>query len=37
VNYGNGHPQASGGALLPAVWNRFVTDLGFEAEMQVTA
>ena len=37
VNYGNGHPQASGGALLPAAWNNFITDLGFEADMQVTA
>ena len=37
VNYGNGHPQASGGALPPAAWNRFVTDLGFDADAQVMA
>ena len=37
VNYGNGHPQASGGALLPAAWNRFVTGLGFDTDAQVTA
>jgi len=27
--YGNGHAQATGGALKPADWNRFVADLGF--------
>lgn len=37
VNYGNGHAQASGGALLPAAWNRFVAELGFDADMQVSA
>lgn len=37
VNYGNGHAQASGGALPPAAWNRFVAGLGFEADMQVPA
>lgn len=37
VNYGNGHAQASGGALPPAAWNRFVTGLGFGADMQVPA
>jgi single-stranded-DNA-specific exonuclease len=37
VNYGNGHAQASGGALLPAAWNRFVAGLGFGAGMQVPA
>lgn len=35
VNYGNGHAQASGGALPPAAWNRFVAGLGFGAGMQV--
>jgi single-stranded-DNA-specific exonuclease len=37
VNYGNGHAQASGGALSPAAWNRFVAGLGFDADMQVAA
>ena len=37
VNYGNGHPQASGGALPPTAWNRFVAGLGFGADMQVPA
>jgi single-stranded-DNA-specific exonuclease len=37
VNYGNGHAQASGGALPPAAWNRFVAELGFDAAMQVPA
>ena len=32
--YGNGHAQATGGALRPADWNAFVTDLGFP-EQQV--
>ena len=27
--YGNGHAQATGGALRPADWNAFVSDLGF--------
>ena len=35
VNYGNGHPQASGGALPPDSWNRFAASLGFGADMQV--
>jgi single-stranded-DNA-specific exonuclease len=35
INYGNGHAKASGGALQPAAWNRFVTNLGFDAEEQV--
>ncbi|WP_431272236.1 hypothetical protein [Dankookia sp. P2] len=37
VQYGNGHPQASGGALPPEAWNRFVAGLGFGAEGQVPA
>ncbi|MDB5382793.1 MAG: family phosphoesterase, partial [Rhodospirillales bacterium] len=37
VNYGNGHAQASGGALLPEAWNSFVAGLGFGADMQVPA
>ncbi|TDH58487.1 DHH family phosphoesterase [Dankookia rubra] len=37
VQYGNGHPQASGGALPPAAWNRFVAGLGFGVEGQVPA
>ncbi|SDB74299.1 hypothetical protein [Belnapia rosea] len=37
VNYGNGHAQASGGALRPAAWNQFVTNLGFGADHQVAA
>ncbi|MCQ8278374.1 hypothetical protein NFI95_07905 [Acetobacteraceae bacterium KSS8] len=28
-HYGNGHKQASGGALPIPVWNRFIRDLGF--------
>lgn len=32
--YGNGHVQATGGALRPADWNAFVRDLGFP-EQQV--
>ena len=35
VNYGNGHAQAAGGALVPAAWNRFVTELGFGRDVQV--
>ncbi|MDQ2832167.1 MAG: phosphoesterase [Acidobacteriota bacterium] len=34
-SYGNGHDQAAGGALKTSVWNRFVGDLGFGAELQV--
>ena len=34
--YGNGHVQATGGALRPADWNAFVRDLGFP-EQQVPA
>jgi single-stranded-DNA-specific exonuclease len=37
MNYGNGHAQASGGALPLAAWNRFVAGLGFDAAMQVPA
>jgi single-stranded-DNA-specific exonuclease len=37
VSYGNGHAQASGGALLPAAWNHFVAELGFDAAMEVPA
>ena len=36
-NYGNGHEQATGGALRPADWNEFVHGLGFGPEMQVAA
>ncbi|MBL6081824.1 DHH family phosphoesterase [Belnapia sp. T18] len=35
INYGNGHAQASGGALQPAAWNHFVASLGFGADEQV--
>ncbi|WP_201445465.1 DHH family phosphoesterase [Belnapia sp. F-4-1] len=35
INYGNGHAQASGGALQPAAWNQFVASLGFGADEQV--
>ncbi|WP_374944186.1 DHH family phosphoesterase [Sphingomonas sp.] len=34
--YGNGHAQATGGALRHADWNRFVADLGFP-DQQVPA
>ena len=34
-NYGNGHRQATGGALRPAVWNAFVAGLGFGPEVQL--
>ncbi len=34
-NYGNGHQQATGGALRPPAWNAFVAGLGFGPEMQV--
>ena len=33
--YGNGHRAASGGALRPADWNRFVHALGFGREVEV--
>jgi single-stranded-DNA-specific exonuclease len=36
-NYGSGHAGASGGALRPASWNEFVTQLGFGPEEHVTA
>ena len=35
IDYGNGHAQASGGALQPAAWNQFVASLGFGADEQV--
>lgn len=35
--YGNGHDQASGGALRYAAWNAFVAGLGFGPEMLVEA
>ena len=35
VHYGNGHPQASGGALPPEVWNRFLAGLGFGPDLGV--
>lgn len=35
--YGQGHQQATGGALPLPLWNRFVTGLGFSVEMQVAA
>ncbi len=34
-SYGNGHDQAAGGALRVPVWNRFVEEIGFGAELQV--
>ena len=33
--YGNGHDQASGGAVPVAAWNSFAADLGFGPEMQL--
>ncbi len=33
--YGNGHDQASGGAVPVASWNAFAQDLGFGPEMQL--
>ena len=33
--YGNGHAQATGGALRPADWNAFVHSLGFGPEEEV--
>jgi single-stranded-DNA-specific exonuclease len=35
--YGNGHAAASGGALPPEAWNRFLSGIGFGREAQVTA
>ena len=35
--YGSGHKQATGGALRPADWNRFVAGLGFGPDAQVAA
>lgn len=35
-SYGMGHDQASGGALPVAVWNRWIQELGFGAEMLAT-
>ena len=35
--YGNGHQQATGGALRPAAWNAFVHSLGFGPEDEVAA
>ena len=35
ANYGNGHAQATGGALRNPVWNRFVAGLGFGPDMAV--
>ncbi len=36
-SYGNGHDQASGGALRTETWNRFAAELGFGPELQVKA
>ncbi len=36
-NYGNGHRQATGGALRPTDWNAFVEGLGFSATAAVPA
>ena len=33
--YGNGHDQASGGAVPAAAWDAFAEDLGFGAEMRL--
>lgn len=33
--YGNGHDQASGGAVPVAAWNAFAADLGFGPELQL--
>ena len=35
--YGNGHRQATGGALRPAAWNAFIRGLGFGPEAEVPA
>lgn len=37
AEYGNGHAQATGGALRPAAWNEFIAGLGFGPEAQVAA
>ena len=34
-SYGNGHDQAAGGALEVPIWNRFIRELGFGAELEV--
>lgn len=34
-SYGNGHDQAAGGALEVPIWNHFIRELGFGAELQV--
>ncbi len=34
-SYGNGHDQAAGGALPTPIWNRFVKEIGFGAELEV--
>ena len=34
-NYGNGHQQATGGALRPVAWDAFVAGLGIGPEVQV--
>ena len=34
-SYGNGHDQAAGGALKVHIWNRFIRELGFGAELEV--
>ena len=36
-NYGSGHAAATGGALRPDDWNRFIGDLGFGVEEQVAS
>ncbi len=36
-DYGRGHDQATGGSLPYAVWNRFISSLGFGSEAQVAA
>ena len=35
--YGNGHDQASGGAVPAASWNDFASDLGFGPELQLSS
>ena len=35
--YGNGHDQASGGAVPAASWNDFAEDLGFGPELKLSA
>ena len=37
AEYGSGHAGASGGALRPADWNRFIEQFGFGADAQVPA